>query len=204
MLSFRGYVFKTTQPLTETLKKVNGRWALVSRKTERPLAYYKGSGKPSADWVHNQERRVQYFKHRKAEAVEDEYRGQHTAPNNTNGAPLYDLTGGGRVYPDDVYSKKAIQYYGTGNSILDRYTFDVIHRAKDNPDTIISIYRAVPNDPEITAINSGDWVSINPQYAQDHGERTLHGNYKILTKKARASEIFTNGDSIHEWGYQGT
>jgi len=50
--------------LTEVLKMVDGRWALVSKKTERPLAYYKGEGKPSDEWVADQERRIQYFKHR--------------------------------------------------------------------------------------------------------------------------------------------
>lgn len=45
------------------LKKVDGRWALVSKKTLRPLAYYKGDGKPSDEWVAKQERRIQFFKH---------------------------------------------------------------------------------------------------------------------------------------------
>ena len=45
------------------LKQVNGRWALVSKKTQRPLAYYKGEGKPSDEWVAKQERRIQFFKH---------------------------------------------------------------------------------------------------------------------------------------------
>jgi hypothetical protein len=44
------------------LKQVDGKWALVSRKTQRPLAYYKGDGKPSDDWVAKQERRIQFFK----------------------------------------------------------------------------------------------------------------------------------------------
>jgi hypothetical protein len=44
------------------LKLVNGRWALVSKKTLRPLAYYKGEGKPSDEWVKKQEQRIQYFK----------------------------------------------------------------------------------------------------------------------------------------------
>lgn len=47
--------------LIETVKKVNGRWALVSRKTEKVLAYYNGEGEPSDDWVRDQERRIQYF-----------------------------------------------------------------------------------------------------------------------------------------------
>lgn len=50
--------------IIETLQQVDGRWALVSKKTGRPLAYYKGEGKPSDEWVADQERRIQYFKHR--------------------------------------------------------------------------------------------------------------------------------------------
>lgn len=41
----------------------DGRWVLVSRKTRRPLAYYRGEGKPSDEWVAKQERRIQFFKH---------------------------------------------------------------------------------------------------------------------------------------------
>lgn len=51
------------------LKQVNGRWALVSKSTQRPLAYYKGEGKPSEEWVSKQERRIQYFKDGIGEAV---------------------------------------------------------------------------------------------------------------------------------------
>lgn len=50
---------------SESLQQVNGRWALVSKETGRPLAYYKGEGKPSDEWVAKQEKRVQYFKHMK-------------------------------------------------------------------------------------------------------------------------------------------
>jgi hypothetical protein len=45
------------------LKQTGGKWALVSPKTQRPLAYYRGEGKPSKEWVQKQEARVQYFKH---------------------------------------------------------------------------------------------------------------------------------------------
>jgi hypothetical protein len=47
---------------SEELRKVHGKWAFVSKHTHRPLAYYRGSGKPSKAWVNKQERRVQYFK----------------------------------------------------------------------------------------------------------------------------------------------
>jgi len=58
------------------LKQVNGKWALVSRKTLRPLAYYKGEGKPSEEWVAKQERRIAAFKYGlKEELVEAAYAG---------------------------------------------------------------------------------------------------------------------------------
>ncbi len=48
--------------LIETLKQVDGRWALVSKKTGRTLRYYKGEGKPSDEWIAQQEKEIQYFK----------------------------------------------------------------------------------------------------------------------------------------------
>ena len=51
------------------LRQVNGKWALVSKKTQRPLAYYKGEGKPSDEWIAKQERRIQFFKHGFGESV---------------------------------------------------------------------------------------------------------------------------------------
>ena len=51
------------------LRQVTGKWALVSKKTQRPLAYYKGEGKPSDEWVAKQERRIQFFKHGFGESV---------------------------------------------------------------------------------------------------------------------------------------
>lgn len=49
-------------------------------------------------------------------------------------------------------------------------------------------------------INKGDWVTINKEYAKEHGENLLK-DYKILSKTVKAKDIFTEGDSIQEWGY---
>lgn len=59
------------------LKQIDGKWALVSKKTHRPLAYYRGEGKPSEEWVHKQEARVQFFKHggMSEELFEASYKG---------------------------------------------------------------------------------------------------------------------------------
>ena len=51
------------EQIDEVLGQYKGRWALLSKKTGKPLAYAPGSEKPSEEWVAKQERRVQYFKH---------------------------------------------------------------------------------------------------------------------------------------------
>ena len=51
--------------LLEYLRKIHKRWAIVSKKEGRPLVYFKGDGRPSKEWVEKQERRINYFKHKK-------------------------------------------------------------------------------------------------------------------------------------------
>ena len=185
-----------------------------------------------------------------------DYRGSHQAPSPDFGAPLYDLTGGGQMYPADVYSSKAAQFYG-GGVPYDQKAFSIAQQYKDKPDALVTIYRAVPKEAsnseklatlekqmsaymkrgtlpkdadnysngskwydaayderdklrkmsdepsnDINTINAGDWVTLTKEYAKDHGESALKGEYKILSKKVKAKEVWTNADSIHEFGYQ--
>ena len=69
--------------------------------------------------------------------------------------------------------------------------YDVLQEAVEQGDDI----------PAKLQINDGDWITINKKYAKEHGESTLQGNYKIVSKSVKANEIFTDGNSIHEWGY---
>ncbi len=55
-------------------------------------------------------------------------------------------------------------------------------------------------EPKIT-INRGDWVSINKQYAIVHGRGNLNSSYRILSKTVFAKDLFTDGNSVHEQGY---
>lgn len=198
--------------------------------------------------------------------AENDYRGLHSAPGKED-APLHDLTVNG-VYPDDVYSNKAIQYYGTTSD--DHLNFAIIKQAKGKPNFPVTIYRSMPNmaaDPEkkkkdlvtlITyvrdfgfaplsskklkmyspdffaemrdkfsdefnydkekyldflyseynkyknsgdksQINPGDWVTLSKKYAKDHmaGEK----DWKVVSKKVKASEVYTDGNSWDEWGW---
>lgn len=127
------------------------------------------------------------------------YRGAHKAPTSSNGSPLHDVTG---AYPDDIYDDpSAARIYGHGQDRwADQKSIDIIREARGNPNLKVEIFRAVPSGLAVE-IERGDWVTINRDYAVLHGEGPLYGNHKILTKVVRAKDIFTNGDSIHEWGY---
>ena len=137
---------------------------------------------------------------RSGASVED-YAGIHRPPMRDSGAPAHDLTGGGTVYPDDIYSANAVQYYGTGNPGMDRDTVRILKKLKNNPDEMVSIYRAGPSSAKGSEISAGDWVTVNRNYAKEHGEGTLRGDYAIVERKVRAKDIYTNGDSIHEFGF---
>jgi len=126
-----------------------------------------------------------------------DYVGQHQAPTRDGGAPAFNLAGD--IYPDDIYSSKAVQYYGTGSDAMDKKTMSLLQSLRGNPDSDVTIYRAVPKG--VDNLNAGDWVTVNRQYARDHGESALGGDFDIIEKKVKAGDIFTNGDSIHEFGY---
>ena len=129
----------------------------------------------------------------------DDYRGLHRSPGPDN-SPLHNLQD---TYPEDIYGPHGHRYYGHGDDALDRATIDVIRKARNQPEMMVDIFRAVPKTVRGKAktINHGDWVTINRNYAVLHGDGPLGGNYHILTKKVPAKHLFTNGDSIHEWGY---
>lgn len=132
--------------------------------------------------------------------LDTSYRGGHSAPSREFGAQLHQLD---QIFPDDIYSPQAARNYGHygGNDPMDRQTMRLAQSLRGKPDADVTIYRAVPKDEKIKDINQGDWVTINKQYAKEHGESVLLGDYKILEKKVKAKDIWTNADSIHEYGY---
>lgn len=127
------------------------------------------------------------------------YRMQHEAPNSKDeiSQSIDNLKG---LYPDDLYSSKGYQYYGTGYDAMDRKAWDILKRIKGKPDDTVTIYRAYPKGTGGT-ITNGDWVTIVRDYAVEHGEANLGGDYQIVSKDVKASEVFTNADSLLEQGY---
>lgn len=195
----------------------------------------------------------------------NEYAGEHEAPDKESGAPLYNLTS---MYPEDIYGPDAVRMYGDNGDSKDVESISIIKSARNKPNAIIVIYRAVPDiNKDVKAkvtqlydivnyynkfgffppktklvwdlqdkydiekygyekqqqlifddiysqaeelskqllpglkINKGDWVTINKQYAKEHGQDNLRNSYKILTKRVLAKQLFTDGNNIHEWGY---
>jgi len=131
------------------------------------------------------------------DTIEDvTYRGSHQAPQSDYGAPGHDLTS---MYPEDVYGPNGVQYYGTRDP-MDYASFGVVRKMRGNPDAEVTVYRAVPKGTK--DINPGDWVTINKEYADFHGSSWVDdGSYDVISKKVKAKHIFTEGNSIHEWGY---
>jgi hypothetical protein len=134
-----------------------------------------------------------------------DYRGTHTAPYRTEDgttAPAHEMN---RTYPDDIYSPEGHRYYGHGgnDTKMDKQTMAILQAAKGNPDYPITIYRSVPKEFAGEDIYNGDWVTPNIEYAKMHGRRWDDG-YHIIEKTVPAKHIWTEGNSIHEFGYDPT
>jgi hypothetical protein len=93
---------------------------------------------------------------------------------------------------------------------------DVLERAKRNlPNMKLSsayfeildeelkrLQQLPPTAEKPIEINTGDWVTISRAYAVEHGE-AIHGpkNYRILTKTVKAKDLYTDANSLQEFGY---
>lgn len=127
-----------------------------------------------------------------------DYRGQHESPNRSDdiSASLDKID---EIFPTDVLDpKKQKRLYKSGYDKADDEAFEVINSINGNPDAIVTIYRGVPDG--VDKINPGDWVTLSPTYAQEHVNSNVPGG-KIISKQVKASEIFTDANSIQEWGY---
>jgi hypothetical protein len=127
----------------------------------------------------------------------DNYRGSHKAPSGENGEGSLDAMD--RTYPEDLYSTNGARYYGDGQPKLDQQMHELIMKFRGKPDAMVTVYRAVPKGKG-SSINAGDWVTPLRAYAFMHGERWNEGA-NILEKKVRAGELFTEGNSMYEFGW---
>jgi hypothetical protein len=130
--------------------------------------------------------------------VLNDYVGHHKAPVKSDSTvPLHNLID---IFGDDIYSNNAVRYYGTGAK-YDNESINVMKMVRDNPDKLVTVYRAVPKEIPENSINAGDWVTLSKTYAKEHAISHIDGKSKIIQQKVPAKYLFTNGDSIHELGY---
>jgi hypothetical protein len=137
------------------------------------------------------------------ESTEDySYRGFHKAPSNDGYDPSLDDID--MMFPGIYELPNADRVYGHSGmpNNMDRLTVDIIRSVKGKPDKLITIYRAVPASLDKTklVINPGDWVTINRMYAIYHGLR-FEGGYKLIELDVPVGHLYTEGNSIHEFGY---
>lgn len=170
--------------------------------------WLKSAGYHEASALMMDEHHHQTQKMAKGGAVNDtEYRGEHAAPGPESGKPMHDTTD---VYPADFYGPRGFDYYANTHQPYDRASYDTVAAARGNPDKMVWAHRAVPKDvykaamktsePTAHMIRPGDWVTPSREYAKEHGEGLGEG-YHIARKRVPAKHLYTNADSIHEWGY---
>lgn len=151
----------------------------------------------------------------------DDYRGYHRGPDAEYGSSMDNPDG---VFPDiDTHP----EYYDTYQP-YDYESHHQIRRVRGKPDAWVTVYRALPfsviqnktyrggpNDlyegskpyryrQREAPINTNDWVTPSYSYAKEHGESNLSNEpWTIVQQRVRARSLFSEGNSIHEWAYNG-
>jgi hypothetical protein len=153
-----------------------------------------------------------------AAPVDTSYRMQQQprGPQDENPIRLDDLTkstnGEQAGYPADFYSANGPRFYAPGPQFAgdefgqaNRESYKAIMAVKGKPDAEVTIYRAVPNDPNITTINEGDFVTLSPTYAKLHGGsgygRSGDEPGKVISQKVKVRDIYFDGNDVNEFGY---
>lgn len=124
-----------------------------------------------------------------------DYRGYHQAPTRADGAgaPAYKID---EEMMPDFYERPNI--YTTGMPTADKESVQALMAIRNNPEAMITIYRAVPEG--VTAINPGDWVTMSRSYAETHLLSNLEGGH-VISFQVRAKDLWFDGNSINEFGY---
>jgi hypothetical protein len=125
----------------------------------------------------------------------DDYRMRHQAPTRADefGSPATNI--GDEMMPG-FYEKP--QLYGSAYEQSDKESRSVLMSIRDKPNAPVTIYRAVPES--VDKINPGDWVTLSPTYAKEHLRSNVSGG-KILSQVIPAKDLWFDGNSINEFGY---
>lgn len=123
------------------------------------------------------------------------YHGSHRP--DLDGPPLHDLE---KAFPD-LYARPDLYRGHSDSRELDDQALAVISSARGTPEALVTIWRAVP--PGVETINAGDWVSITEAYARQHAiqDNDPANDWPVISTRVPARTLRTEGNSIHEYGY---
>lgn len=136
----------------------------------------------------------------------NDYRTWHTAPLGDD----YNLMNISKTWLPEDFIDNPSQYAMTQSekfsARLIASLLDMQHRydARGKGEIVHPvIYRAVPvaDNANETTIRNGDWVTLNRDYAVQHGKSNLNGKFRILSQVVPLTSLFWNGDSADELGY---
>jgi hypothetical protein len=128
----------------------------------------------------------------------DRYRMRHSAPRRADefGSPATDVE---EMMPG-FYENPNL--YGSGYAQADKESRSAIMAIRGKPNAPVTIYRAVPEG--VDKINPGDWVTLSPTYAKEHGRSNVSSGFDVLSKVIPAKDLWFDGDSVNEFGYDPT
>lgn len=126
---------------------------------------------------------------------EIDYRGQHILAENKTTADR--LAEGGTGFDWETVAQD--------HDLSDKPTkesYRVLNKIKNNPDSEVTIYRSVPNG--IDKINEGDWITLSPTYAKEHGmhEDDAAQDMPVISMKVKAKDIVWDGNDLNEFAYK--
>ena len=127
------------------------------------------------------------------------YQIEHRPMAREGGAALlHDLSS---AFGDDIYSKNALQYFGSGDPV-EREALRVMQSVRGNPDAMVKVYRGVPQG--VDKINPGDWVTLSKKSAEYYTDPMVVGGSskgKVLEMSVPAKHVTSWPDSLLEFGY---
>ena len=131
----------------------------------------------------------------KGYARDSEYRMDHRAPNSKYDDNLATIRESGLV-PDDYWTKP--QWYQSSGEEYE--AFYAVKKALDSPRKTIRMYRAIPKGVKESEFRNGDWITPSRAYAQMEGQE-IPGGYRIITDVVKTKDVWWDGNSICEFGY---
>lgn len=113
-----------------------------------------------------------------------------------DGDPLHAMTQNG-ICPSDVYEHPEYLVFGDWG----RESIRIMRAVRGKPEAMVTIYRGAP--PGTESINTGDWVTLEKDYAQLHIDSNLQGDGSVLSAQVPARWVRFGGSDLIEWGYWG-